>query len=367
MFRFNRLALASLFICAGLTPAHAANFCVSTGDQLAAALATASGNSQADTIRVRTGVLTRTSADAHDYIYQSGENLDLSGGWTGAGNACSTQTYPAGQTTLDGEYESAILKVFVQTGFGPTISIYNLGFYRGAASVNGTASVDIEINAGTTANLRFARNSIIQSISTAGGTAGLRARAASGEMRIVGNLIVGNASEGASGNGGAQVSALTGALLYFNNNTVSSNSHNNPQIGASGVYFYAMTPMWISNNVITGNTSLPASNLQYKTDTNGSGQQMHFANNHFGAVSTGAALASTTISETGTLFGDPGFVSANDRHLAAGSILRDSGLNNAPGGYDALDLSGQARPQGGSIDRGAYEFETPVLFVSGFE
>ncbi len=367
MYRFNRLVIASLLMSAGLTPAHAANFCVSTGDQLASALTTAAGNSQADTIRVRAGVLTRTSADAHDYTYQSAENLDLSGGWTGAGSTCALQTYPAGQSLLDGEYESGILKVFVPAGSGPTISIYNLGFYRGAASVNGTGSVDLEINSGSTGKVRFARNSITQSISTAGGTAGLRARAASGEMRIIGNLIVGNASEGDTGNGGAQISAYAGALLYFNNNTVSSNSHNNPQIGASGVYFYAMTPMWISNNVVTGNTSLPASNIQYKTDTNGSGQQMHFANNHFGAVNTGAALPSTTVSETGTLFGDPGFVSASDRHLGVNSILRDSGLNNAPGGFEVLDLSGQARPQGGTIDRGAYEFETPLLFANGFE
>ncbi|MDZ4811101.1 MAG: hypothetical protein SGI99_00610 [Pseudomonadota bacterium] len=196
----------------------------------------------------------------------------LSGGWTGAGSACTTQTLGAGKTQLDGEFETGILKVYVQQGSSATISIHNLGFYRGAALVNNTGSVDVEINTATTAKVWFARNSILQSFSDNGATAGLRAVARRGRLRVTGNLIVGNASEGICGVAGVLFSAFNGALAYFNNNTVSSNSGNGTQGGSSGVYFYAMTPLWVSNNVITGNASTTASSLQYQTDTNGTGQ-----------------------------------------------------------------------------------------------
>jgi hypothetical protein len=366
MSRITATLIASLLLCA-TAPARAANFCVSTGEQLANALADAASNGQPDNVRVRSGVLTRASAATHDYTYSSIEGLDLSGGWTGASGACTTQNQQAGQTLLDGELAGGILYVQVLPSSAGTFSIRNLGFYRGAMQDNLYGSVSIEVAAATTAKVLFSRNSITQSISDNGGTAGLHVAINSGEIRVTGNLIVGNASQGTSGNGGAEILTSNGALTYFTNNTVSGNSRNSAQIGASGVYFRAMSPMWISNNVITGNINVPAVANQFTLDTNSSGAQFHLAHNHLGLTAFGAISSSHALSESGTLYGDPGFVSANDRRPRPDSILVDSGLSNAPGGIETIDISGLARPQGAAIERGAYELVGPLVFANGFD
>jgi hypothetical protein len=53
----------------------------------------------------------------------------------------------------------------------------------------------------------------------------------------------------------------------------------------------------------------------------------------------------------GNLYGDPQFVATTDFHLKTGSPAIDSGSSNAP----AQDLDGVTRPQGGSVDIGAFE------------
>jgi len=60
-------------------------------------------------------------------------------------------------------------------------------------------------------------------------------------------------------------------------------------------------------------------------------------------------LAEEVANTTG---GDPGFGTAGDYHLAAGSLCVDTGVSTrAPN----VDIEGQPRPQGGEVDQGAYE------------
>jgi hypothetical protein len=50
--------------------------------------------------------------------------------------------------------------------------------------------------------------------------------------------------------------------------------------------------------------------------------------------------------------GDPGFEATSDYHLTAGSPCVDTGIaDHAPN----VDIDGEPRPQGGGVDRGAYE------------
>ena len=63
----------------------------------------------------------------------------------------------------------------------------------------------------------------------------------------------------------------------------------------------------------------------------------------------------------GNISVDPLLVATNDFHLGPSSPCINSGYN---GFAPALDLDGNSRIVGGSVDIGAYEFQTPVSLIS---
>jgi hypothetical protein len=120
-------------------------------------------------------------------------------------------------------------------------------------------------------------------------------------MRAINNTVVN------CGGGGVNLGGQTGGGYAANNIAVNAN--------LGGLYSNSSNT-WVNNLVFGGRTSAGVSG------------------------------------DTGTIVADPRFVSSTDRHLQLGSPAIDSGTaNQAP----AVDIEGNARPQGLGVDRGAYE------------
>ena len=81
--------------------ATAAVFCVTTTAELNSAIATASTNGQADTIKIHIGSYLLTQG--LEYIDQSNNDLFISGGWFSIPTACATQAADARLTILVGQ------------------------------------------------------------------------------------------------------------------------------------------------------------------------------------------------------------------------------------------------------------------------
>lgn len=363
--------------------ARAAQFCVTTGNQLQTALNTAASNDQDDVIKVVRGTLTSNMNAPQDYqwryFFVSGDAdnaLVISGGWSSGDNCQVPNTLDPSQTVLDAQHIGGVLNVQPHTNSGGIdllgdISISNLTFTRGTSyggHVGASAGVRIYVpNATTSASLIFDNNLVIAGASASTGVSITDLYIGGGGFLRVRNNIFHANNLTHSSTTGVSVRTSGAAVAFVNNNTIYDNTvaSSRPGLITNGV-------MTLSNNAIGDNnssTAIPQSTYQFFAQD---ASPLTLRNNHFQTM----AFAGGTLPaiQTGTTTGVPQWTQFGSRMVPdAVSQLRNSGLNNPSGGLPSIDFSGSARVVDGTVDRGAVEAPSiPValpdaIFASGFE
>ena len=171
------------------------------------------------------------------------------------------------------------------------------------------------------------------------------------------NVVVSNTSNGSYS--GAALSTGSGTLSVVNN-TIWNNSSSDSGGGLS-IYITADgSTANIYNNIIYGNSAATNADDIFIDTTHS--VTLNLYNNDFTEFCYGTTCDLSLLSfnvgnnlNTDPLFGD---TASDDYTLQEGSLLIDAGLDSAPFA-PTTDFSGHVRPDGDSIDVGAFEFDSP--------
>jgi hypothetical protein len=360
---------AGLSLLIGLHQAQAATFCISTGVQLANAIATAASNGADDDIRiVAANVSGSTSGSGSPRWYfkptanDEDTMLTVSGGWSAGG--CATQTIDPTLTVLDAEYQGPVLYIDPETAtYSGKVTIRNLTMTRGRAFLDGEGSAFQWFVQGTiAAQLLVEHTAIVASQSIRPNTATVRLyQSGGGTMRFRNNLVFANATSGITSVGGVGVSVFAPAIGYITSNSIFENT----ATGNAGYGLAVNGVVTVSNNVVADNTT-SAAGASYQAYSS-SAAALSLRNNHFETSQFLGAFV-----ETGTTSGDPQWTAVGPLRIPSDtSPLRDSGKNDASGGLAATDILGHPRIVNAVIDRGAVEADalpfSDAVFMSDFE
>ncbi len=344
--RWPAWGMSATLALAPALPATAATFCVNSEATAQAALATATTNDEADTIRFRSGVI--ELVNGLDFTTASSAADDLALTLAGGYNAgCAQRT---GTTFLDGNGDVRPLEMRL---FGPqSVVIDRLTFIDGFATDGGGNLFIGMFDQDGGASVRIDNSGFLVGSSASGG-AGFDITGW-GTLRFRNNLVVGNAGPSFP----AGRINLTGDIFLVGN-TITANATTDGQGWA--LYTNATTAassQWLSNNILWGNDSFGDVYLF------GAGT-VTLVNNNIG-VRTNPTLGGAS---GGNLSVDPQFAACGvvciSRQLARSSPLVDAGVNNPQGGRPTTDFDGNARLVGPNVDIGAYELDR--LFDDGFE
>jgi predicted outer membrane repeat protein len=218
--------------------------------------------------------------------------------------------------------------------------------FVGNSDINGGAGA-VSIAGGT---VTIQGNTFEQNI--AGGNGG--AINVSGQtVTIADNLIAGNRQTNTSSIGGG-LWVQASSTLFLVNNTITDNTSAG---GGGGVAFQVLTGETINayNNIVFGNSGAPGGDVWLA----GSGQLRNFSNNDandiFGVWDV----------FTNNLDIDPQFVDTTngDYRLRSGSPCINTGANNALS-LPVTDFDGNPRIALGTVDLGAYEFDSAPISAS---
>lgn len=238
------LALVLLVIFSSVV-AQAATFCVSNEAELQAALTTAAGNGEDDTIKIVQGTYDG------NFIYDSYEanSLTVEGGYT---EECTSRTIDPANTVLDGGNLDMVLALVSNGAAG--FSIEGLTLKNGKTSTSehgGGLHAETEGNVNLTSNV-FANNAACYSMSNGGG-AYLCIRG-NGSVTLLNNGFTNN--EAYRTGGGIYILLLGNSIVTVNNNKVSNNSASG-FIGGGGVYIHGDNEVVVSmtNNTFIDNVA----------------------------------------------------------------------------------------------------------------
>lgn len=361
-----RLAVTvTLFALAALAalPLHAANFCVSTGNQLNNALSQAGSNAEDDTIKIEYGTLTSNVQAPQNYqwIFDGrGEEYatTISGGWTKGNSCASIATNDPAATVLDAQWWGPTFLADLRYDFSGIFTMRNLTLARGktfnAPCMSGGVGIDCASGLGVEAWALIGASVVIDNVLITTGRVEAGADSPVARLRIQGggylrfrnSIVMGNTLGNGDVTSGVEITALTGSILFVSNNSIFGNTVTSDEVGliVDGV-------ATASNNAVADNASAGASAYQF-TARNVSLQTLR--NNHFATRRyVGGGYAN---SESGTTTGDAQWTQVGVRMVPdAESVLRDSGVNSPAGGIPSIDFSGYARIINGVIDRGAVE------------
>lgn len=167
-------------------------------------------------------------------------------------------------------------------------------------------------------------------------------------VRMTDNLFANNSAPSAASGGAVWVNATSN--LTFLNNTLTQNTTGGGGGGLRIVVNGLTEQINVFNNIIWGNTAAGDGDDVYITGT-GASKIFRFNNAHdlFGVWD----LATDNLDVAPDFFDPVG----GDFHLRPNSPCVNAGWNGAPG-LSSLDLDGEARIAGGTVDIGAYEFST---------
>lgn len=374
--------LNGLLVCVS---SQAADFCVSTTQQLRASLTGAQNNGQADTIRVRSGTYPKRLASdpagsaAPSFSYNSSETLSMSGGWSGPNGTCTQQEANPSLTELDGVHDGIVL--WMRLIGSNSILIRNLSVVRGGFGSNfpndASMAVYLETVSGATGNLVFENNRVADGFGRAYQSGlGISALNQGGSLYLRNNLIVGNLqTHFTEATGGASLSAQAGAS-YINGNSFVGNATASPFVDASGksaggLYVERVSGLiHIANNLFSGNQTdvLSQQPREHSLSVRSLNMQagVELNHNHLGDVAQAPFAAGVFSLQAANTTGDPQISGGAWPQPQAGSILVDSGAATPSGGVGSVDLLGGARVSGERVDRGALEYRGPLL-SDGFE
>ena len=369
MKRLNiKCAMFSLLMAISINEVKAAEFCVTTANELSSALLTADSNNQADIIRVAQGTYTRTFAGPFgSFVYfGSGEthSLQIIGGWTPffdnpCGQLLGNTEY---QTTLDADDEGRVL--YLHTA--GDVTIRNLNFTNAYIDINdhpnqngGGLRVILEEPVGVIGNA--VTEVTVENSSFLGNHAfGAGAVLVTGEGRFVfrNNIVLVNEHDS-----GANVVNLQASENYATNNTIYANT--------GGLYTHAggSTQSLIANNLLWNNDD-------GDLNITGNASQVYVYNNNIGVqdgITPGTQLNNisvTPVFESGLLNFTPAWGSAM---VDAGRVLPQFLPFPTPfhlnWSYGTQDFEGNPRVMNARVDIGAIEAPMPpdLIFADGFE
>ena len=357
----------SLLMAISIHAAEGAVFCVTTPNELSAALITADSNNENDIIRVAQGTYTRTVGGSFgSYVYfgaNETHSLEIIGGWTPFfDNPCGELfADTAYQTTLDADDEGRVL--YLHTA--GDVTIRNLSFINAYIDINDHPNQ----NGGGLRVILEDPGGIGNSVT---------------EVTVENSSFLGNHAFGA----GAVLVTGEGRFT-FKNNMVVLNEHDS---GANVVNLQA-SENYAINNTIYANTgglythlsgsdqSLIANNLLWNNDDadlyiTGNANQVYVYNNNVG-IQDGITPANqdnnisvTPIFESGLLNFTPAWGSAMvDKGRVLPQFIPFPTPFNLNWNYGTLDFENNPRVMNRRVDIGAIEAPVPpdFLFADDFE
>lgn len=414
------LGLAALFALP--TAGHAATRCVSTAAQLHDALAEVRTATDAlFLIRVRNGIYQATAQTGPFELIQGHSNqlVDLSGGWSGANGACTSQSYDPSLTTLIGTASTPALSVYAgvllswdplaEAPFNAKVSVFGLtlknpSFTKAyithsnledfpydywepeSACFNGLVGLDsnellldrLDIrdcrapNNGNAAG--FVRNigatltmhNIVARQSSSLGNAGLRVDSKGGVTTLSQISITGMET-----NASCKNPDTSNTLFYLDRASgleLRSTEGGVLHLGNSVVWGNTLCPSYGSKDIWAvlgvwddGNPNTIHDNVWVA----GSGGDLWLDHVRTGYWNYTTPIQPAHVSSV--VLGDPGFVAPGNPMPRPGSPLIDKGNPNPQGGTGSYDASGRTRVLGGTVDIGAYEAQpnqAPTLVLA---
>lgn len=358
--RWARMGAAIALLVAGATgagSAAAAQYCVGNVTELRNAIAAVTGATGAGSndIRIQTGTYNVATGASGAFALSLTLNttpLTISGGWNAG---CSQRNLIADATILSGNDSVRVMSVIALSNSNAELTMDGLSFRDGrTTSGNAPSCLRIETDGSSDVDIFIDRTTYFDCRAT-GAALGpaIEIISRSGDIRVRSSVVTDSA-----GPLGAVLLTSLGGNIQFNSNTVAFNDDVGAAGGPAGVQTTRIGNgvLWLASNILWGNGVAGSSDLFVGLD------DVVFINANVIGVIAGDL---EDLVQQNTLNGNPGFISPTDLRLTASSIARNTGSASAVGGYTSQDSFGDARVQGGRIDRGAREFGE--LFANGFE
>ncbi len=349
---FRHLAFTATAFLAMSSVAQAKLWCVADTQQLRSALTTAQSSVESDEIRLVSGYITTDLSYAGvRWRYQTSNSgdLDMSGGWNGA---CTAHGNDPSATRLNAASFGPAFELVVDAGASPGIRFSRFTVQDGVApDFQTVGGLSVRVASGAAPSIRLERLILFRNASLNPNGGGLGASVSGGQLYVLGNWILMNDATSAAG---GALTAIFPGTVYFNHNTVTMNRSDNPN-GVGGFTLAGVGTYWLANNVLHGNTRQGGVPSDLRVD-DGLGI---LRNNHIGA------LAGTPGSNSGMSSGDPRFTPGGYDAPTALSPLRNCGFPTPNGGLPSTSFLGDERVAGGTVDRGAFEFQE--IFGNSFD
>ncbi len=355
------LVITVMLLCAlTFNETIAAEFCVTTNQELKDALLAARDNGQHDTIRIATG------SYQGGFAYGSAESFDLTitGGFTEFfGNPCGQQTGHPLDTTLDGGSSQKVLQIFPSDN--TTVTVSYLTFVNGSSEDRGSG-LSFATPAGYVANDMLVEYCAF--INNEANYAGALDMGGGRKSTVRNSVFLLNHSDFGTGTVDMISNNLLG--LYFNNNTLINNTMDGSSVTAHAglrVATSGTSKVFVANNILKNNQG---ADLRI----NNNGDTAYLYNNNVGSIIGSFDVVANNINST-PMF-ESGFINfvPTPQSGEVNSGRNPPVLTPIPIPFQfgwsagATDFNGNPRIQNGVIEIGAFEadLEEPI-FKDGFD
>ena len=374
---------------AAATTAHAAEYCVSTAEQLTAALAAVEATpDELHVVKIHTGTYLAPPGGWHVNVRPNG-NIEIAGGFNGGNGTCPSERSPEpALTRLDGHQIERPLTILTEPrpdpdfGTGGQITVSGLTFENGIGESAGGLKISDSgpiFNGSILVERNIFRRNVGTGYAEDNSAGGLVAATDGPDFSGGAFLIVrDNLFNGNRAPDGAAATLFSNNTIDVNDNTFTGNQSTGlrpgqpPVIPHNAVTSFTLSGIVYTNNIFWNNN---LENIDGTFDLRADNPfrasiSADLVNNDLQAVSGQPA------SSSGNLAVDPLFVDAaqEDFHLAGNSPMINAGEEQPEGGYaiiglngfaTAVDVEGSFRVQGATIDIGAYESDS--LLRNGFD